>query len=148
MENPPYLIFLGIGRSTALCFAAAGCTRLFIGDINTAQLEETAALVKSQYPAVDIRFHGVNIAKEDSVQRFTDACVAAFQRIDYANNVAGAVPKRTPITEVGVETYDLIDDVNLYGVCILLISFHFLGPLAPRTFLLFGFPMQKSYLES
>lgn len=43
-------------------------------------------------------------------------CVDSFGRLDYALNIAGIVPQRTPIAEVEVEVYDRVVEVNEYGV--------------------------------
>lgn len=45
-----------------------------------------------------------------------DACVDAHGRVDYALNVAGIVPQRTPIADVDVETFERVIDINEYGV--------------------------------
>jgi NAD(P)-dependent dehydrogenase (short-subunit alcohol dehydrogenase family) len=106
----------GIGRGVAASFAGAGCTKIFLGDIDLAGLEETARLVQESFPSADVCLHKVDISSEESVQSFVDECVLKFGRLDYANNVAGVVPQRTPITTVDVSTLDWVVDVNLYGV--------------------------------
>jgi NAD(P)-dependent dehydrogenase (short-subunit alcohol dehydrogenase family) len=61
----------------------------------------------------------VDISDEGSVQAFTDGCVEAFGRIDYALNIAGVVPQRIGIVDVDVATYDRVISVNEYGVSII-----------------------------
>lgn len=78
--------------------------------------------MRSQYPLVEVHVQHVDISNEESVQAFIDGCVVTYGRVDYANNVAGVVPSRLPITETDVSTYDLINNVNLYGVSVLFIS--------------------------
>ncbi|KAH8807483.1 short chain dehydrogenase/ reductase [Xylogone sp. PMI_703] len=105
----------GIGKGVALCFAAAGCNKIFLGDVNLSGLEGTKTDIFAKYPAVDVRICHVDISDEVSVRSFVKDCVAAFGRIDYANNIAGVVPQRTPIHEVDVQTYDRTIKINEYG---------------------------------
>ena len=90
--------------------------KLFLGDIDEAGLEQTRKEIQDLVPTATVHVHKVDIRNEDSVQSMIDACVVAFDRIDYAANVAGVVPKRTPIHEVDTETYDRVIAVNEYGV--------------------------------
>lgn len=70
----------------------------------------------STYPEIVIKVHQGDISIEEDVQRMIEDCVKAFGRVDYALNVAGVVPSRTPHTEVDVSTYDRVVGVNEYGV--------------------------------
>lgn len=45
-----------------------------------------------------------------------ERCVASFGRIDYALNVAGVVPMRTPHAELEIVDYDKTIGINEYGV--------------------------------
>ncbi|RFU29305.1 hypothetical protein B7463_g7034, partial [Scytalidium lignicola] len=115
LEIYAHLSSLGIGQGAALCFVAAGCNKIFLGDINLSGLEVTKANISSKFPGTDVRIELVDIADEASVESFVKACVTAFGRIDYANNIAGVVPQRTPIHEIDVQAYDRTIKVNEYG---------------------------------
>lgn len=58
----------------------------------------------------------MDIGSDYSVERMVDACVAMFGRLDYAINLAGVVPARTPITETPVAIYDKVVSINQHGV--------------------------------
>lgn len=107
---------LGIGRGVTISFAEAGCTKIIIGDINVEGLKETSQMVKSRFPEVKIVDAHVDISSETSIAEFMNTCTQAFNRVDYASNVAGVVPQRIPIAEVEAGTFDRVVGVNLIGV--------------------------------
>ena len=65
----------------------------------------------------DVALAHVDISSEQSVQDFVDGAVQRFGRIDYACNIAGIVPPRTPMEDTSLETFDRVVGVNAYGVC-------------------------------
>jgi hypothetical protein len=53
-ERCTNLVSKGIGRATAVLFAARGCERICIADVNQSGLEETKRLVAAESPSVKI----------------------------------------------------------------------------------------------
>ncbi|KAH6668269.1 hypothetical protein B0J14DRAFT_674835 [Halenospora varia] len=105
----------GIGRGVALSYAAAGCKRIFLGDVNVSGMEETKRRIESQGSGADVQLCHVDISDGTSVECLVASCVAAFGRLDYAINVAGVVPGRAPIVDVDVATFDRTHEINLVG---------------------------------
>ena len=84
--------------------------------MNLPGLERTRDEIHEAYPQAEVEVRSVDITDETSVQAFIDGCVKRFGRIDYAVNVAGIVPMRTPIAELEVGTFDSVINVNQTGV--------------------------------
>ncbi|WP_030661805.1 SDR family NAD(P)-dependent oxidoreductase [Streptomyces cellulosae] len=100
----------GIGRSSALAFAARGAS-VVVCDV--ADPAETAAQVE----AMGAKVHAVHADVSDSaaVQRAIDAAVTAFGRLDYAHNNAGTFAV-APLADLDEADWDRVVRVNLTGV--------------------------------
>src|ERR1700722_9115676 len=97
----------GIGRATALRFAAEGA-RLILNDIDAPGLAAMLAEVgRDQHRAVLGR-----VVHEETARRLAEEAVAAFGRIDVLVNNAGIHFVRD-ITEMTVAEWDRLMDVNL-----------------------------------
>lgn len=101
----------GIGRATALAFAASGAD-VVVSDVNDAGGEETAALIADAGGRAV--FQHCNVADPASVKALAARAVAEFGRLDFAHNNAG-------INAMGSDEYldavwDRIVGVNLSGV--------------------------------
>jgi len=101
----------GIGRASALAFAAAGAAVL-VSDVNDAGGAETVAQIEAA--GGKARFQHCDVSKSDQVKAMVTAAVDAFGGLDFALNNAG-------INNLGSNEYD--DDVwerslgiNLSGV--------------------------------
>lgn len=91
---------LGIGRATALRFAAEGA-RLVLVDIDEAQLAETAAMVG---PAADVLTQVADVSDEQAVDRMF-AAAEAFGPVEVlVNNVGGGRSGR--IWDLSVDDWD------------------------------------------
>jgi NAD(P)-dependent dehydrogenase (short-subunit alcohol dehydrogenase family) len=81
----------GIGRATALGFAAAGVRGLVLSARNDAKLEETAA--KAKELATNSGFETLvvvgDISQEDDIVNVIKKAAEKFGKIDYAVNNAG-----------------------------------------------------------
>ena len=93
-----------------------GCTKLFLIDRDIDGLENTRTEIRAQDSEVEVEICQVDISKEEDVNRMIESCVAKFRRIDYALNVAGVVPMRTPHADVDIVDYDKTISINEYGV--------------------------------
>lgn len=103
----------GIGRATALRFAAAGAS-VMVCDIDVEGGEETAALVAAAGGTA--RFHRADVSDESEVAGLIDATVAAFGRLDWAFNNAGIIGPLTGVADTSAEAFDRVVAVNLRSV--------------------------------
>ncbi|KAG2414462.1 hypothetical protein HFD88_003653 [Aspergillus terreus] len=78
----------GIGAAVAKAFAAAGCERIAITDINQTSLEETKKSILASYPATRLVAEAGDVADEPFVEAFLGHVVRDLGRIDYAVNCA------------------------------------------------------------
>lgn len=79
-------------------------------------LRVTREAVIADSPEAQVEVYEADISSEDAVKLMVDSCVSSFGRVDYALNIAGAVPARTPIAQTGVDIFDKIIRINQYGV--------------------------------
>lgn len=101
----------GIGRATALAFAASGAA-VAVSDVNDAGGEETAAEIRAAGGRAV--FQHCNVADAGEVKALVARALAEFGRLDFAHNNAG-------INNMGADEYqDEIWDrslaINLSGV--------------------------------
>lgn len=103
----------GIGRATALAFAAAGAS-VTIADISAAGLAETA----DQLTALDAKVLSVrcDVTKSADIKSALDQTVAAFGRLDAAFNNAGIEQPGASIVDLTEEMLDRVLSVNLKSV--------------------------------
>lgn len=103
----------GIGRATALAFAAAGA-RVVVADIAEAAGAKTAADITAG--GGEARFVQVDIADSAAVQRMISQTVSWFGRLDCAHNNAGILVPEAPIADMDEADWDRSLAVNLKGV--------------------------------
>ncbi|OCK78502.1 oxidoreductase [Lepidopterella palustris CBS 459.81] len=105
----------GIGKATALRFAAEGCKRIAIADVNLALLQKTESEISSTYPEVAVKAILLDVRSQASVQAAVDEVVATFGRIDYCANVAGILRFGDTVV-LSASDFELVYQVNLRGV--------------------------------
>jgi NAD(P)-dependent dehydrogenase (short-subunit alcohol dehydrogenase family) len=104
----------GIGRATALAFAAEGAC-VAISARRTAESEETVALIKKQ--GGDAVFVQTDIAQPAQVERMVKTTVDRFGRLDFAFNNAGVLGTSfVPTVDYTEETWQQVISINLTGV--------------------------------
>ena len=103
----------GIGRATALAFAAQGLN-VVVSDIDTAGGNETVALI--QAAGGTARFVPCNVARDADVQALVAATVAAYGRLDYAFNNAGIDIEQGRLADSSEAEFDALMNVNVKGV--------------------------------
>jgi NAD(P)-dependent dehydrogenase (short-subunit alcohol dehydrogenase family) len=115
--NPPVVLITGalagIGRSTALAFAAEGARLVVSGRREDAG---QALVVELRGLGAEAEFVRADVINEDDVRKLVDAAVARFGRLDVAVNNAGNEGKTGPITEATAENYAAVFDTNVLGV--------------------------------
>jgi NAD(P)-dependent dehydrogenase (short-subunit alcohol dehydrogenase family) len=103
----------GIGRATALAFAAQGAA-VTVTDIVEKDLHETARLIEDQggqaLPVLG------DVTRSDDVAAAVAAAVRQFGRLDFAFNNAGVEQPVAPLHEISDQDWNRIIDINLRGV--------------------------------
>jgi NAD(P)-dependent dehydrogenase (short-subunit alcohol dehydrogenase family) len=102
----------GIGRVTALAFAAAGAAVVVSGRREPEGLAVVAEIKAMGGKATFVR---ADVARESEVKALIDAVVAAHGRLDVAFNNAG-VESTGPVTELTEAEYRRVFDINVWGV--------------------------------
>lgn len=105
----------GIGAAVAKGFAAAGCERIAITDINPDALDRTRREVSSIYPYVRLLAKEGNIAEESFVESFISQVLKEFGRLDYAVNCAGILGEARRSTDTTADYFDHINSINYRG---------------------------------
>jgi len=115
MSKPVVLIIgalTGIGRATAVAFAAEGA-RLVVSGRHEKAGQALAAELRDL--GVEAAFIQADVRREDEVSRLVDQAVARFGRLDVAVNNAGTEGKPGPVTEFTAESYAAMFDTNVLG---------------------------------
>ncbi|SDX65221.1 NAD(P)-dependent dehydrogenase, short-chain alcohol dehydrogenase family [Geodermatophilus africanus] len=103
----------GIGRATALAFAAEGAA-VAVAGVPEDGVRETARLVEADGGrALALT---CDVTREDDVRAALERTVEAFGRLDLAFNNAGVEQSRTPLAELATEEWHRIVGVDLTGV--------------------------------
>jgi NAD(P)-dependent dehydrogenase (short-subunit alcohol dehydrogenase family) len=102
----------GIGRATALTFAAEGAN-VVVSDINTEGGNETVELIKKAGGTAI--FVAANVSKPADVAQLIAMTIATYGKIDSAVNNAGIEGKINPFIEQPEDNFDAIISVNLKG---------------------------------
>lgn len=105
----------GVGRATAIAFAAEGA-RVVVTDRGEAALQETAERVKAA--GGDVLTITCDVSNPDDVAAAVAKAVNAFGRIDCAFNNAGVENKAAPLHEIELVEWDRVLDINLRGTFI------------------------------
>jgi NAD(P)-dependent dehydrogenase (short-subunit alcohol dehydrogenase family) len=104
----------GIGRATAVAFAAAG-GRVALGARRQTEGTETVRLIEEQ--GGEAYFVQTDVSQPEQMQRLVDTTVARWGRLDCAVNNAGI--EGTPFVntaDYSIDVWDQVMDVNLKGV--------------------------------
>lgn len=99
----------GNGKAAAVLYAREGA-KVVINDINTAAVEETAKLIRSEGGAVVAA--GGDVSKSDDVQGLMSLAVERFGRIDGLHNNVGIVEVGGP-EELSEANWDRLIAINL-----------------------------------
>ncbi len=103
----------GIGRATALAFAAEGL-QVVVADLDVGGGEGTVALIRQAGgEAVFVR---CNVTLEEDVQQLMAHTIAAYGRLDYAFNNAGIEIEKGKLADGSLDEFDAIMGVNVKGV--------------------------------
>lgn len=103
----------GIGRATALAFAAEGL-QVVVSDVDVAGGEGTVALIREA--GGDAIFVRCDVAREAEVKTLVERTLATYGRLDYAFNNAGIEIEKGRLAEGSEAEFDAIMGVNVKGV--------------------------------
>jgi NAD(P)-dependent dehydrogenase (short-subunit alcohol dehydrogenase family) len=115
-ENKTALVIggtAGIGRATAIAFAAAGANVVIAG---LGASEGRAVEAEVRAVGVGALFIEADVSREADVQQVMARAVERFNRIDAAVNNAGIEGRFGPVHESTVDDFERIIGVNLKGV--------------------------------
>src|SRR5467141_2204207 len=115
MSNPVVLItgaLTGIGRATALAFAAEGAKVVVSGRRDDAG---AALVAELRARGAEAEFIRADVRHEDEVRDLIDKTVARFGRLDVAVNNAGTEGQPGPVTQQTADTYTATFDTNVLG---------------------------------
>lgn len=102
----------GIGRATAVAFAAEGA-RVAILDRTEDALRDTADAVRNA--GGDVLVIACDVSKPEQVEAAIARTVETFGRLDVAFNNAGVENKAAPVAEIELDEWDRIPNINLRG---------------------------------
>jgi NAD(P)-dependent dehydrogenase (short-subunit alcohol dehydrogenase family) len=105
----------GIGRATALAFAAQGCNVVLTSRSQEA-LDAVAAEITAAHPRSGVLAHAAHAAEPDQAVACVEAAVARFGRIDVLVNNAGTNPYFGPLADLDPVRAEKIVRLNQYGV--------------------------------
>ena len=103
----------GLGRSLALQLYAAGA-RLALCDVDMPGLEETRRLAGDDGSRVSL--HRVDVADREGMYAFAAEVLAWQGQVDLLINNAGVSLTPTTFDEISDEQFDMVLDVNIWGV--------------------------------
>ncbi|MFV0451200.1 MAG: SDR family NAD(P)-dependent oxidoreductase [Propioniciclava sp.] len=103
----------GIGRATALAFAAEGA-RVVVVDIDAGAAERTAEEIRST-PGSQALAVAADVSSEDDIARVVEAAVTSFGGVDVVFNNAGII-RRTTVEEMSVDDWDRVFAVNVRSI--------------------------------
>jgi len=103
----------GIGRATALAFAAAGAT-VVVADINDEGGRDTVGLIEAAGGTA--LFVDADVSKTSDIQEMVSTTMDRYGRLDYAHNNAGIEGGVSSTVDTSEETWDQTISINLKGV--------------------------------
>lgn len=101
----------------AIKFAARGCRKLFLVDLDESRMQETQRAIDNLKTSCTVVLHGTNVADAAAVKGMVAACVASFGRLDFCMNNAGVARGGIKTADMNVEVFDTNCLVNERGVC-------------------------------
>ncbi|MBD2837398.1 SDR family oxidoreductase [Pseudomonas sp. JM0905a] len=103
----------GIGRATALAFAAEGL-KVVVSDVDVTGGEGTVELIRAA--GGDAVFIRCDVTRDAEVKALMEGTLAAYGRLDYAFNNAGIEIEKGKLADGDEAEFDAIMGVNVKGV--------------------------------
>jgi NAD(P)-dependent dehydrogenase (short-subunit alcohol dehydrogenase family) len=105
----------GIGKASAVAFAAEGCN-VVLTSRKIETLDEVAAEIGAQFPDVGVLTHAAHAAEPDQAAEVVDAALQRFGAIDVLVNNAGTNPYFGPLVEIDPVRAEKTVRLNQFGV--------------------------------
>lgn len=105
-----------MGQAMAVRFAACGCQRLFLVDLNIDGLQATQKLVEEANSSAEVQLQVTDITSSSGVEAMVKSCVQTFGRLDFAMNNAGFAVGGIKTADLSTTLFDKICTVNEKGV--------------------------------
>ena len=102
----------GIGRATALLFAARGA-KVIVSDVDQSGMEQTVGAIDDA--GGEAHLVPCDISRPDEVARLIETTIDMFDRLDYACNNAGIEGEIADTVECSIENWRRVIDINLTG---------------------------------
>jgi NAD(P)-dependent dehydrogenase (short-subunit alcohol dehydrogenase family) len=106
---------IGIGAAVAHAFAAAGCERIAITDVNEDTLGNTREAIAKVYPKVQLIAQPGDVADDQFAESFIRKITESFGRVDYAVNCAGVLGTPMRSSETSLAEFDRVNNINYRG---------------------------------
>ncbi len=104
----------GIGRALAQAFAGEGM-RVALADVDGPSLSETAALVRAEFPSVDVMADECDVSQAAQVNTLADAVFDRWGQVDVLCNNAGVFVGGI-IWDRPDEDFEVVLGANLWGI--------------------------------
>ncbi|MER7001782.1 SDR family oxidoreductase [Dactylosporangium sp. NPDC000555] len=105
----------GIGKASAVAFAAEGCN-VVLTSRKIDALNEVAAEISARFPDVGVLTHAAHAAEPDQAAEVVDAAVRRFGAIDVLVNNAGTNPYFGPLMDIDPVRAEKTVRLNQFGV--------------------------------
>jgi NAD(P)-dependent dehydrogenase (short-subunit alcohol dehydrogenase family) len=112
------LNYLGIGQATALAFAQHGISKFALLDIDENGLIKTKGLLVKSRSDIDVMTVQLDLSEESGVVEAVQNVVKRFGEINIAINNAGIGGSMTRTSELELEPFRRVLEVNLIGMWI------------------------------
>jgi NAD(P)-dependent dehydrogenase (short-subunit alcohol dehydrogenase family) len=104
----------GIGKASAVAFAAEGCN-VVLTSRKIETLDEVAAEITAQFPDVGVLTHAAHAAEPDQAAAVVEAAMARFGAIDVLVNNAGTNPYFGPLMDIDPVRAEKTVRLNQFG---------------------------------
>ena len=104
----------GIGKATAVAFAAQGCN-VVLTSRDQAALDAVAEEIRAAHPSAGVLAHAAHAAEPDQAGAAVDAAMARFGAIDVLVNNAGTNPYFGPLMDIDPVRAEKTARLNQFG---------------------------------
>lgn len=118
----------GMGREVAARYAALG-DRLVLVDLAQDGLDRAAEALRSEWPSVELLLLPADVSQPASVQRVAAQVQEWAGRVDVLALLAGVLQQANKVTEIDLDEWDRVNNINVRGVFLMA---KYLVPLMPK----------------
>ncbi len=105
----------GIGKASALAFAAEGCN-VVLSSRKQEALDAVAKEIRAAHPGVRVLPKAAHVADEDAARACVEAAIAEFGRVDVLVNNAATSPYFGPLVDLDAARAHKTVDVNQFAI--------------------------------